>query len=120
MSNVYSVEQIALEVDDVTLSPVDVVASLEVALSPQTETQTVTLEIPGLQGPKGQIGPPGVVATVRSDTTGGYSYIGSAELGTLNSQTGWTITRISLTDPVGQTEQATNALWNDRLTEVYN
>lgn len=74
----------------------------------------------GAQGEPGPRGPGASLPTVRSATAGGFSYIGQAEVGSAESDPVWKITRISIIEPVGQPAQATNAIWNDRLTEVYN
>ena len=58
---------------------------------------------------------------VRSDTIGAVNYLGTAPVGTLESATGWTITRITLaTDGTVATAVATDAVWTNRLTETYS
>lgn len=59
----------------------------------------------------------GGIGEVRSDTTGGFNYMGSAPTGTIESAAGWSLTRIQLVSPpvVGH---ATGA-WTDRTTLTY-
>jgi hypothetical protein len=61
-----------------------------------------------------------VTHLVRADTVGAVNYIGTAPVGTLDSDAAWTITRITLaTDGTVAIATAVNAVWSDRLTETY-
>lgn len=55
---------------------------------------------------------------VRSDVDGGYSYIGVAQAGSGEDAPAWTITRISIGDPV-TAAVATGVAWDDRTTTDY-
>lgn len=77
----------------------------------------------GIQGIQGETGPQGPLwsAEIRSANSSDnlYNYIGKAADASLEADAVWTITRITLTDPVGVKTTATNVAWTDRETEVY-
>ena len=60
----------------------------------------------------------GASSLVQSDFDAPYSYIGVAPIGSLTSDSSWTITRIDTTGPV-VTAVAVDATWDDRSTESY-
>lgn len=50
-----------------------------------------------------------------------YNYIGKAPVGSLDSQSVWTIKRLTVAiDGTVITETALNVKWNDRLTAIYS
>jgi hypothetical protein len=62
-----------------------------------------------------------VTHLVRADTVGAVNYLGTAPVGTLDSDAAWTITRITLdADGTVATAIATDAAWTNRLTETYS
>ena len=59
--------------------------------------------------------------TLRHDFVSPYSYCGKALVGSLETQSVWTITRIQvLEDGLTTTTTATNVNWTDRLTHTYS
>jgi hypothetical protein len=78
----------------------------------------------GPQGPQGNTGPQGPPLPVklrRSDWVEPYSYCGVAVEGTGEDEDGWLITRIEVANDGSVTVlTAVNAVWDDRLTEVYS
>jgi hypothetical protein len=56
---------------------------------------------------------------VRHEWADPYDFIGSAPFGTLESENGWTITRMETDAGVVIITHATSAIWNDRTTETF-
>ncbi|WP_026308625.1 hypothetical protein [Spirosoma spitsbergense] len=74
----------------------------------------------GIQGIQGIQGLPATSYTRRSDYVSPYSYIGTAQTGTADSATSWTITRIQLaTDGSTTKTRATGVAWTNHLTATY-
>jgi hypothetical protein len=78
---------------------------------------------PGPPGPTGSRGPTGFNGSpkeVRHNWVSPNDYIGVAELGTGESESLWTITRVTVNvDGSSTSGVCTDVSWNDRLTEVY-
>lgn len=71
-------------------------------------------------GRTGPQGPTGATYAIRGASDGFSSYVGQAPVGSSESAAVWTITKITLnSDGSVSTGIATDAVWADRLTEVY-
>lgn len=73
----------------------------------------------GVQGAQGNTGSSGDKER-RHDWVSPYSYCGTAVLGSSNSASVWSITRIQVSvDGATTKTYATNVAWDDHLTETY-
>jgi hypothetical protein len=79
--------------------------------------QTIIVQTPGPQGPRGADAPP---REKRSDYSGSFSYCGYANVGTPESASNWTITRITVLNTGNVTTAvAVSSSWTDRYTNIY-
>jgi len=79
--------------------------------------QTIIVGAVGPQGPKGADTPP---REKRSDYSENFSYCGFADIGTPESASLWTITRITVLDTGNVTTAvAVSSSWTDRYTNIY-
>ena len=82
--------------------------------------QTIIVNTPGPQGPKGADGADIPPRERRSDYSGSFSYCGFANIGTPESTSLWTITRITVLDTGNVTTAvAVSSSWTDRYTNIY-
>lgn len=64
------------------------------------------------------VGGGGSASEVRADTTGTYSYMGTAPNGTAESASGWAVTRITLVSP--PVIETASGAWDDRASLSYS
>jgi hypothetical protein len=82
--------------------------------------QTVIIGAVGPQGPRGTDGVDIPPRERRSDYSGSFSYCGFADIGTPESASLWTITRITVLDTGNVTTAvAVSSSWTDRYTNIY-
>ena len=101
--------------DRAELSEANIAAIIETEVN---DWLTLNPRLPGEPGPQGPLWSAEIRSANSSDNL--YNYIGKAADASLEADAVWTITRITLTDPVGVKTTATNVAWTDRETEVYS
>lgn len=100
--------------DRAEISEANIAAIIETEVN---DWLTLNPPLPGEPGPQGPLWSAEIRSANSSDNF--YNYIGKAADASLEADAVWTITRITLTDPVGVKTTATNVAWTDRETEVY-
>lgn len=80
----------------------------------------IIVNTPGPKGDKGDKGNPMPPREKRSDYSGSFSYCAFADLGSLETQNVWTITRITiLQNGTVIIANAEDVNWTDRYTHIY-
>ena len=74
----------------------------------------------GYDAPSNSFIPAGAALTNRYDLQSPIYYVGSAPVGTLDTATGWTITKYDLTSNPYSGKVATASTWSTRVSGSYN